>query len=579
MTGPNHRQEPSGRRFTTLLVALVVLAALGVALVGARGLPDAGQTVPDEVTWATDIAPVIARECLDCHGEDPSAPFTLLTYEDAVERAERIVRATSARRMPPWLPEGEHGTFAGERMLTVREVELFRVWVEDGALMGEPAPEKLITDEQDVWRPGEPDLVVTLPAYPLAAEGYDVYRNLVVEIPVEETRWVEYVELRPGDRTTVHHARMMVDETESSRQLDLQDPGPGFDGMELTSNASNPDGHFIGWTPGKTRLPPLDGMAWRLEPGTDLVVQLHLRTSGEPQDVTAQVEFHFADDPPTRHPAILVVSSLQIDIAAGATEHVVSNSFTLPVDVDLLSIYPHAHYLGKDLRATALLPNGREVSLIHIPDWDFNWQDDYRFAEPISLPAGTTILKEFSFDNSAENPHQPVDLPKRVMYGSNSDDEMADLILQVLPKNESDRAELIQAQAWQHEAEDMAYMAELEFGQGAAAFETGDLDVATRHFQESLQYRADHIGSLVGLAEIFVQRSDARSALIIARQGVLMSNRQDARALAALAMAQALGGATDQAGATANEAIARARTVGDLELIEAVELRVAGLVR
>ena len=579
MTGLNSRPEPSGRRFATPLIALALLAALGGALVEARGRPDGDVPIPEEVTWAADIAPVIARECLDCHGEDPSGPFTLLTYEDAVERADRIVRATASRRMPPWLPESAHGTFAAERILTDRDVELFRAWVEDGTLLGEQALGALVTSEQDAWRPGEPDLVVSLPAYPLAAEGYDVYRNVVVRIPVQETRWVEYVELRPGNRTAVHHARMMVDQTESSRQLDLQDPDPGFDGMELTSNASNPDGHFIGWTPGKRRLPPLDGMAWRLEPGTDLVVQLHLRTSGEPQNVTAQVEFHFADEPPTRHPAILVVSSLQIDIPAGASEYAVSNSFTLPVDVDVLSVYPHAHYLGKDLRATALLPNGREIPLIHIPDWDFNWQDDYRFAEPISLPAGTTILKEFSFDNSAGNPHQPVDPPKRVVYGSNSDDEMADLILQVLPKNESDRTELIRAQAWQHEAEDMAYMAELEFGQGAAAFESGDLDVATHHFQESLQYRADHLGSLVGLAEIFVQRSDAQSALIIAQQGVLMSNRQDARALTVLAMAQALSGSIGEAGATAIEAISRARAAGDPELIEAVELRVAGLVR
>ncbi|MGB1839990.1 MAG: hypothetical protein ACPHWZ_02690 [Longimicrobiales bacterium] len=562
---------------------LATMGAVFVVSLGVFGLRAVGSAknapVPDEVTWANEIGPIIARTCLDCHGEDPLAPFTLLTFEDAAERVDRIVRVTSARRMPPWLPLGEHGTFAGERLLTDREVELFRAWAEGGARAGSEAPEALVADVDDAWQPGEPDLVVTLPTYQLAAEGYDVYRNLVVEIPVEEARWVEYVELRPGNRTAVHHARMMVDVSSSSRELDREDSAPGFDGMELTSNATNPDGHFIGWTPGKTRLPPLDGMAWRLEPGTDLVVQLHLRTSGEPQEVTAQVEFHFADEPPRRRPAILVVSSLQIDIPAGASDYSVSNSFTLPVDVDVLSVYPHAHYLGKDLRATALLPNGREVPLIHIPDWDFNWQDDYRFAEPISLPAGTTILKEFTFDNSAGNPHNPVDPPKRVVYGSNSDDEMADLILQVLPRNEDDRNALVQAQAWQHEAEDMAYMAELEYGRGVAAADTGELDAATRHFQESLQYRADHVGSLVGLAEIFVRRSDAQSALIIARQGVLMSNRQDARALAALAMAQALAGSMGEARATAIEAMVRARATGDEVLLQAVESRVGTLAR
>lgn len=567
------------RRFAAMLAGLVMITLLGVTVAGARGERADERAIPDEVTWAAHVGPVVARACLDCHGADPLAPFSLLTYEDAAERADRIARATSVRRMPPWLPRAEHGTFAGERLLSDREVELFRVWAEGGAPAGTPSPAALVPSADDAWLPGEPDLIVTLPTYPLPAEGHDVYRNLVVEIPVDETRWVEYVELRPGSRTAVHHARMMVDVSSSSRELDLGDPAPGFDGMELTSNATNPDGHFIGWTPGKTRLPPLDGMAWRLEPGTDLVVQLHLRTSGEPQDVTAQVEFHFADRPPTRRPAILVVSSLQIDIPAGATDYTVSNSFTLPVDVEVLSVYPHAHYLGKDLRATALLPSGGEIPLIHIPDWDFNWQDDYRFAEPIVLPAGTTILKEFSFDNSAQNPHNPADPPERVVYGSNSDDEMADLILQVVPKNDADRERLLQAQAWQHEAEDMAYMAELEYGQGASAFEQGALDVATRHFQEALQYRADHVGSLVGLAEIFVQRGDAPSALIIARQGVTMSNRQDARALAALAMAQALSGATGEARGTAAEAIARARAVGDPDVIEAVESRLARITR
>ena len=560
-------------------VIVVVLAAGAAGLSGLRATADEEPPIPDQVTWAGEVGPIIARACLDCHGENPSAPFSLLSYEDAAERAGRIARVTSTRRMPPWLPRAEHGTFAGERLLSERDVELFRVWAEQGARFGSEASGLLSADADDGWRPGAPDLVVTLPTYRVEAEGDDEYRNLVVELPVDETRWVEYVELRPGNRAAVHHARMMVDRTSSSRDLDAEDPSPGFDGMEVTSNATNPDGHFIGWTPGKTRLPPLDGMSWRLEPGTDLVVQLHLRTSGEAQEVAAQVEFHFSDEPPVRRPAVLVISSLAIDIPAGVADYSVSNSFTLPVAVDVLSVYPHAHYLGKDLKATALLPDGREVPLIHIPDWDFNWQDEYRFASPISLPAGTTILKEFSFDNSAGNPRNPADPPKRVVYGSNSDDEMADLILQVLPRNESDREALLQAQAWQHDAEDMAYMAELEYSRGIDASEAGSADQAMHHFREALQYRADHVGSLVGLAEIFIQRSDASSALVIARQGVLMSNRQDARALAALAMAQALGGSMTDARASAVEALALARSLGDGALVEAVQTRVGALVR
>jgi hypothetical protein len=401
-----------------------------------------------------------------------------------------------------------------------------------------------------------------------------VYRNLVVPIPVGETRWVEYVELLPGSRNVVHHARLMVDTTSSSRELADAEDGSGFDGMDLTSNATNPSGHFIGWTPGRTRLPPLDGMPWRLDPGTDLVVQLHFQTSGVEEQVTASVEFHFADESATLDPAILVISSLMIDIPAGASDYSVTNSFTLPVGVDVLSVYPHAHYLGKDLRATAFLPGGREVSLIHIPNWDFNWQDEYRLSEPIRLPAGTTIVKEYTFDNSAENPHNPSSPPTRVVYGSNSTDEMADLILQVLPRNSADRLQLLTEQAWKHESEDMTYLAHSEFIQGQALVEAGDLDTATRHFQEALQYRADHVGALLGLSRIFAAKGDAESALMIARQGVMMSNEQDAEALDAYAAALAMLGRADEAVAAARDALQLAQRAGQTALADSLGVRI-----
>ena len=560
------------------IVLLIAIVAIGAGPVSTPVETQSSLPVPAgrEVTYAADIAPLLARECVGCHSAGGSGPFPLTTYAEVRERAERIVRATEEGVMPPWLPVSEPGTFAGERHLDDREIGLIRSWFDEGMPSGDLAAAASIEVEPG-WDPGVPDLVVTLPTYRLQAEGRDIYRNLVVPIPVEETRWVEYVELRPGSRTAVHHARMMVDATRSSQELAAQDPDPGFDGMELLSNASNPDGHFIGWTPGKTRLPPLEGMPWRLDPGTDLVVQLHLRTSGVEQDVAATVEFHFSDEPPSREPAILVVSSMMIDIPEGATDYRVSNSFTLPVDVELLSIYPHAHYLGKELNATAVLPSGREVPLIRIPDWDFNWQDDYRFAEPISLPRGTLIVKDFSFDNSADNPNNPADSPRRVVYGSNSDDEMADLILQVLPRNAEERAELLQAQAWQHETEDMAYMAESEFSKGREAARGGDLDVALGHFQESLQYRSDHIGSLVGLAEIFIERGDGASAVLIARQGVLVSNGTNALALQALSAAHEAAGQLDEALDAAEDAQKRARAMGDRELQQALEDRIRRL--
>ncbi|MDX1494938.1 MAG: hypothetical protein R3253_12795 [Longimicrobiales bacterium] len=566
-----------GTRTTALTLGVVAVAGL-VAVVLVTGLPGADLLGSEgrQVTFAEDIAPIVQRECLACHVPDGSAPFSLATFEDVRDKADRIVRAVTRRAMPPWLPAAEPGTFQGERLLTDEEIALFESWVREGAPAGdltrlaEAAPFR-------GWDPGEPDLVVPLPAYDLPAEGADRYRNLVVSIPVEERRWVEYVELRPGSRSAVHHARLMIDTTRSSEVLADQDPEPGFDGMDLLSNAMNPPGHFVGWTPGKTRLEPLPGMAWPLEPGTDLVVQLHLRATGEPEEVAAEVDFHFADEPPSRHPAVLVISSLIIDIPPGATDYAVTNSFTLPVPVEVLSIYPHAHFLGKDLRAWAVLPDGRERPLIHIPDWDFNWQDDYRFRDPVFLPAGTRIVKRFSYDNSADNPNNPSDPPRRVVYGSNSDDEMADLILQVLPRSPEDRQELLEAQAWQHETEDMAYLAWDEHARGAAAMAEGELEVALRHFQEALQYRADHVPSLVGLARIFGERSDWQSSLLIARQAELMSGGDDPAAFDVLSEAQAALGQTREAVASAREGLRLARALGDSATVAILEERLRRL--
>lgn len=563
-------------RTALTITGVAAVGVLGVAL--SLGVPGAGATAraDAEVTFADDIAPIVRRECVSCHVADGPAPFSLATYEDVRGEADRIVRIVTRRAMPPWLPADEPGTFQGERLLSDQEIALFQAWAEQGAPAGDLSRLGDVPESRG-WDPGEPDLVVPLPSYDLPAEGEDRYRNLVVSIPVEERRWVEYVELRPGSRSAVHHARVMIDTTRSSQALASEDPEPGFDGMELLSDAMNPPGHFIGWTPGKTRLEPLDGMAWPLEPGTDLVVQLHLRPTGETEEVAAEVDFHFSDEPPSRHPAVLVISSLIIDIPPGATDYAVTNSFILPVDVEVLSIYPHAHFLGKDLRAWAVLPNGRERPLIHIPDWDFNWQDDYRFVEPVFLPAGTRIVKRFSYDNSADNPNNPSDPPRRVVYGSNSDDEMADLILQVLPGNPADREELLQAQAWQHETEDMAYLAWDEHSRGAAAMEAGELDAATRHFQEALQYRADHVPSLVGLARIFGQRSDWQSSLLIARQAEMMAGGDDPAAFDVLSAAQAALGQTRDAVASARQGVSLARAQGDRAMVEVLEERLRRL--
>ena len=269
---------------------------------------------------------------------------------------------------------------------------------------------------------------------PLAAEGKDIYRNFLVPIPTTERRNVKALEFHPGNSKVVHHAFIEVDATRQSRHLADQVSPPGFDGMQLPESVQMPGGQMLGWQPGKPPYVSPDGLAWVLEPNSDLVLQLHLHPSGKPEPVRSTVGFYFTETAPTNTAFRINLQRSTIDIPPGAKDYSIENRYVLPVDVSLLRILPHTHYLGKELQGYAILPDGTKQWLIRIKNWDFNWQGDYRYAEPVFLPKGTTLVMHFTYDNSADNIHNPSQPPKRVRYGLQTTDEMGELWFQALPR-------------------------------------------------------------------------------------------------------------------------------------------------
>lgn len=403
----------------------------------ASGVPAAA--LPEHPTYASDIAAILFKNCASCHRPGEAGPFPLLTYADASKRARQIAEVTASHTMPPWLPVEGYGRFVGERRLAASEIALLQRWHEQGAPEGDPARTPATPAFTTGWQLGTPDLVATMPdPFPLPPDGRDVYRNFVLTLPPGPARFVRGVEFRPGNPRVVHHAFVLVDDQGDSAALDDADPGPGYAGMNPGPSARSPGGHFVSWQPGKSAsfLPP--GMSWRLAPGARLVVQLHMQTTGRPESVQASVGLFFTDEPPRATPYKLVLASSQIDIPAGAAEHVVESSYRLPVPVQVLGVIPHAHYLGKQLHGFAKLPNGTTQWLIRIDDWNFNWQGDYRFAEPLILPAGTVLHQRFTYDNSEANPRNPHRPPQRTTFGPNTTDEMGELWIQVLPASRDD---------------------------------------------------------------------------------------------------------------------------------------------
>lgn len=418
---------------------------------GAVGLSGAAA----EVTFTSDIAPVLFARCGGCHRPQGAAPFTLLTYEAARQRARLIAQVTKARLMPPWKSAQGAGDFVGHVHLTDDEIARIGQWVDDGAPEGDPARLPPLPSWTDGWQLGTPSLTVEFPRpYVVPADGEDFSRTFVLRLPVSARTYVKGFEFRPGSGGVVHHANIRIDTTSRSRELDDTDTDLGYAGL-LAQSAVYPDGHFLGWTPGQVAplLPP--GLAWRLDPGTDLVVEMHFVPNGRPQPVQPAIALYFTSEPPVRTPAMLRLGHQNIEIPAGERHYVSADSFVLPVDVELQALQPHAHYRAREVKGTARLPDGTSRSLIAITDWDYRWQHVYRYVTPVRLPRGTTLTLQYVFDNSAENPRNPQQPPQVVQWGQRSIDEMGDLWVQMLTDNARDLQTLNVALQAKHVAEEL----------------------------------------------------------------------------------------------------------------------------
>ncbi|MGA9568355.1 MAG: tetratricopeptide repeat protein [Candidatus Korobacteraceae bacterium] len=481
---------------TALIFVLGVGAVLAITGYQSRLWSSEPGPPSSKVTFNRDIAPIVYHYCASCHRPGEAGPFPLLTYEDVKKHGHQIVAVTQTRFMPPWLPEPQDIKFADERRLSDDQIAKIPAWVDQGMLEGKPSDLPPKPKFVEGWQLGQPDLILKAEKpYMLQANGIDQYWNFIFPVPIHETRWVRAVEIHPGDKRVVHHANILVDRYESARRME-KDKGSGFGGMEIRieSEVFDPDSHFLFWKPGTVVTNEPDGMALRLDKGTDLVLNAHLQPSGKVEPVQPSIGLYFTDKPATVHPMLLQLQNdAALDIPAGDSNFVVTDEFTLPIDVDLLGVYPHAHYLGKDLLATAVLPDGTTKMLIHIKHWDVNWQAVYRYAEPVFLPKNTVLKMRYVYDNSEANTANPNHPPTRVMGGNLATDEMAHLWLQVLPRNDPTQPgdpRMVLQEAWaRHEVEKAPNSFESRYNLGEMLQARGALDEAVEQFQGAVAVR------------------------------------------------------------------------------------------
>lgn len=518
----------------------------------------AAPTVPAEPTFAEHVAPIVYAHCSACHHPGGPAPFALMSFDDVRDHAAQIAELTARGYMPPWLPRAGHGEFVGERRLNEVSRGTLARWVELGAPAGDLSRAPPPPVHHAGWQLGEPDLVLdTGAAFELPADGKDIYRNFVIAVPPGPLRHVRALEIKPLNPRVVHHGVLRVDLDGTVRRLDAEDPAPGFDGM-VFAGARMPDGRFLGYTPGKLPDPGSDARSWRLIGGSDLVLQLHLRPSGKVEPVQAKIGLYFAARPATRPALAMELVNRDIDLAPGARDVHVRDLYTMPVDVAITSVYPHAHYLGKSVEAWAVLPDGSRRWLIAIDDWDFNWQDQYRLREPLRLPRGSTIHMDWRFDNSAENPNNQFSPPRRVVHGPGSTDEMAELILEVEPEDPRNLAALDEAfrrkwlmgqveeleRALRRDPDDVEAAANL----GAFRQLLGDSAAAISAYEQALRKDPAHVKANLELGIVLMAAGALPRALPLLRRAVAAAPTQ---ARPHLVLANALRKQGDPGGAIA----------------------------
>ncbi len=370
-----------------------------------------------DITYHNRISRLIQNNCLECHRAGGVAPFSLASYEDVKAHAGMIRKQVDRGAMPPWfaapVPATDHSPWVNDRSLTTPDKADLLVWLASDKPLGNPADAPLARAFPKGWLIGQPDLVVQLPhPVQIQATGVMPYQTLTAETTLTEDKWVQAYEVQPTDREVVHHVIIKVRERSAKAR-------GGTDG----NAGEEREGYFAAYVPGNSHNIFPAGFAKKLPAGATVSFQIHYTPNGKATTDQMKLGLVFAPEPPRHLIHVAGVANALFEIPPGADSHEVSALIKLPFDTTVLGFMPHLHVRGKAARYEATLPDGTKKLLLEVPRYDFNWQLHYQFAEPMSLPRGTTLTFTAWYDNSATNPANP-DPTKSVRWGPQTYDEM-----------------------------------------------------------------------------------------------------------------------------------------------------------
>ena len=358
----------------------------------------------------TDVEPILAQHCQSCHRAGEIAPMPFETYSQTRPWAAAIAEQVTLRKMPPWFATKGH--FANDPSLTDQQIATLREWANSGAHEGPAAPSVPQHAWKEGWNIPHQDAVFQmLEPFALPASAPIEYQYFVVPTNFTTDQWIQAAEIRPGARANVHHVVVYVRPKDSMWLRDGNTKIPPKNDILLI------------YTPGsQARILP-EGMAQKIEAGSDLVFQIHYTTNGKATVDRTKIGLQLATTQPKKRVLTLQMGNSTFEIPPGEANYPVLVRGSLPNDAELLSLFPHMHLRGKAFEYRIIPPKGPPQVLLRVEPYNFYWQLNYLLAEPLKLPAGTRFEWEAWFDNSANNPSNP-DPKAKVQYGEQSWEEM-----------------------------------------------------------------------------------------------------------------------------------------------------------
>ncbi len=402
------------------------------------------------VTYYRDVLPILQNDCQTCHRPGEVAPFSLMTYKQAVNWADDIKSYTQNRTMPPWKPS-KGVPFHNERRMSNKDIATLAAWVDGGAAAGNPKDAPPARKFPEGWQLGRPDVILTPSGdYTLGPDGRDVFRCFVLPTNLPEDCYVSAVEIRPENKRIVHHVLLAIDTAGQGRKLEkkarekeaavsAQDVDSHPDKKSLDRGAGYPTqmgfgfipqgAGLTGWAPGAVPRHLPEGSGMYLPKNADVVMQVHYHRDGRAERDRTQVGLYLSKKKVDKPFYGGVVAGRFVWIPAGNERYQVQGDAWARDDFTMFFVMPHMHMIGKQIGLTMTPPDGPTQTLIDISAWDYNWQETYMLKEPIHVKAGTKFHVDAVYDNSAKNPLNPFSPPKMITFGEQTTNEMCFVFL------------------------------------------------------------------------------------------------------------------------------------------------------